>query len=142
MAAGLIRKRLTAAGLGRKVTVRSAGTMAQEGIQASKFAVELMGERGIVLGQHVTHCLTPDDIHAATLILAMAERHRRSIFYMSPESAYKVVLLSELANRYEDIRDPYGFDKDAFAEALGQIEELLEMGWPSLLKKLGLCAEV
>jgi len=136
MAAGLIRKRLAAEGLTKRVAVRSAGVMAQEGMQANRYAVELLGERGIVLGQHATHCLSLADIEAATLILVMEERHRRSIFYMSPGNVHKVVLLSELANQHGDIHDPYGLSRAAFEDVLEQLDALLEAGWPNLLKRL------
>ncbi len=136
MAAGLIRSRVRAEGRDQSIEVCSAGTQAVDGRRASDFTVELLAARGIAISQHASRKLAPEHINEAHVILVMEESHRLSIFHQSPENLHKVILLSELANQYEDIADPYGFDKKAYEYSLIKIQSYLDLGWNSLLKRL------
>lgn len=140
MAMGLLRQGFHAAGLGDQVTVSAAGTFAQDGQPASRHGVDLLAERGVEIGAYRSHTVTRQDLAQADLILAMTEDHRRSLFHKSPQHLAKVLLLSELCGDHQDVDDPYGGDRAAYAQALAQIQALIDAGWPTLLRRLGLSA--
>ena len=137
MAEGLIRARIRAEGYDQAIAVSSAGTQAVDGNRASDFTIELLAERGIVVSQHMSRKLERTHIVDAEVILVMEESHRLSIFHQSPENLHKVILFSELANHYKDIDDPYGKDRPLYEYALAEIQSYLDIGWQSLLKRLG-----
>lgn len=138
MAAGLLRQRLQTAGLADKVEVETAGLFAQTGRHASPPGVALLAERGIDMAGHTARLVTPTLLDQADLILVMEEEQRRSLFYQSPQNLVKVLLLSELAGRHQDIPDPYGQDTAIYASTLERLDQLLSHGWERLLIRLNL----
>ena len=137
MVAGLLRARLAAAGLADQVEVRSGGVYAEPGQRASAYGIELLAAQGIDISSHRAAGITERDVQQVDLILVMEEKHRQSLFHYSPLDSYKVILLSELANERFELRDPYGYNKAAYATTLATIEQILDRGWQKLLTRLG-----
>jgi len=101
-------------------TVESAGLGALVGHPASEFAVQLMDERGIDISSHRARQITPDLVSKADLILVMESGHRRVIDENDATARGKIHRLGEWQDK--DIADPYRQPKEAFAEALKDIE--------------------
>lgn len=138
MVAGLLQRYIESAGLSQQIAVKSAGTGATPGMSASAHSVTVLARKGIDFAQHRAQRLTYDLIEEADLILVMEEAHRSHIFYQSPENVAKVLLLSELAGLQGDIADPIGQDEAAYRRTMRQVENMLIIGWPRLLQRLGI----
>jgi protein-tyrosine phosphatase len=117
MAEALLREALRGQ---EEFTVESAGLGALVGHPASEFAVELMDERGIDITSHRAQQITPDLVSKADLILVMESGHRRVIDENDPTARGKIHRLGEWQDK--DIADPYRQPKEAFADALDDIE--------------------
>lgn len=137
MVTALLRQKLHAAGLADQIEVQSAGVAGVEGAAASRYAVEVLAERGLDLSTHVAQGLMSQAIRRADLILVMEEAHRQRIFHRSPENLYKVVLFHELVGEHSDLPDPYGGERADYVATLARIESVLDAGWPRLLAQLG-----
>ncbi len=103
-----------------KFTVESAGLGALVGHPASEFAVQLMDERGIDISSHRAQQITPDLVAKADLILVMESGHKRVIDENDATARGKVHRLGEWQDK--DIADPYRQPKEAFADALKDID--------------------
>ncbi|MBV7330024.1 hypothetical protein KFU94_17620 [Chloroflexi bacterium TSY] len=136
MAAGLIQARLSAEYLANRVEIVSAGIHAQDGQLPSTQAVDILAMRGIAIGLHSATKLQSAHIDEADLILVMEEDHRKYIFYQSPQSLHKVILLSELTDQDGDVADPFGNDYPEYERVLETIESILDKGWQRLLQLL------
>jgi protein-tyrosine phosphatase len=118
MAEALLRNALRGQ---EEITVESAGLGALVGHPASDYAVELMDERGIDISSHRAQQLTPDLVSKADLILVMESGHRRAIDENDVTARGKVHRLGEWQDK--DIDDPYRQSKQAFEDALRDIEK-------------------
>ncbi|MEZ4713792.1 MAG: hypothetical protein R3A44_41775 [Caldilineaceae bacterium] len=138
LVAGLLTRYIETANLAGQLVVKSAGTGASPGMGASGHSVTVLARKGIDISDHSAQRLTYDLIQEADLILVMEEAHRSHIFYQSPENLDKVLLLSELAGLQGDIADPIGQDEAAYRRTLREVENILVIGWPRLLQRLGI----
>ena len=103
------------------ITVESAGLGALVGYPASEHAVTLMQERGLDISQHRARQITPEMVHAADLVLVMEAGHKRAIDANEPAARGKIYRLGEWQDK--DINDPYRQPREAFGEALVDIDE-------------------
>lgn len=103
------------------ITVESAGLGALVGHPADDYAIELMDELGTDIRAHRARQIHPDMVRAADLVLVMESGHKRAIDEADPTARGKVHRLGEWQDR--DISDPYRQSKDAFADALADIED-------------------
>jgi protein-tyrosine-phosphatase len=138
MASAILRNRIAARGLSDDVQVLSAGTFAEEGYQASRFAASVLGQRGIDLAGHRSQPLTVRLLKEADIVLVMEEAHRKSVFYQSPQFLAKTFLLSEMAGQHGEVDDPYGGTFEEYVETADELEALIDAGMPRILKRLGL----
>jgi protein-tyrosine phosphatase len=118
MGAALLKDRL---GADSDVKVSSAGVGALVGFPADEFAVELMREQGIDIAGHRARQLNQDIIKASDLILVMESGHKAAIDSIDPTARGKVYRIGEW--RDLEIDDPFRQPKEAFAAALGLIEQ-------------------
>lgn len=137
MVTALLRQKIHAAGLDGQIEVRSAGMPGLEGAAASRYAIEVLAERGLDLSMHVSSSLTSQAIREADLILVMEEAHRQRIFHRSPENLHKVILFYELVGEHIDLVDPYGGEREEYAATLARIDYVLDAGWQRLLAEVG-----
>jgi protein-tyrosine-phosphatase len=137
MAMGFLREKLRKAGLEGEYRVRSAGVWGLEAQPPSAYAREIMAQRGIDISDHRSHDLTPEDVEGANLILTMERGQAEAIGLELPQHAHKVHLLSEMAGRYYDIRDPYGGPLYEYRQCAAEIERLIEEGYPRIMELVG-----
>ncbi len=138
MTYGLLRAKIQEEGLAPHIQVETAGTYALEGEPPSHYAQKVLAERGIDISHHRARQITKEMLQKADLVIVMTESHRRSLFYLLPEAAPKVILLSELAGEHRDIADPYGHPYEAYVTTVAMLETYLQRGWSRLLRHLGL----
>ena len=141
MATGLLRKKLSEKGLEGQFRVVSAGVNAVDGYPASRNGIFVMAERGIDITSHIAHTVTGNDMVRANLVLTMSRSHAQSLRQSWPQYAWKVYLLSEMAGKRKDIRDPFGGTVDQYRATADLItdyieeglERMLELAWASFL---------
>jgi protein-tyrosine phosphatase len=115
MAAALLAKALP------NVGVISAGTHAPVDRGADPAAIELMKQRSLDIGEHVTTPLTAAHLREAQLVLTMTRAQRERIEALYPFARGKVYRLAE--HDHLDIVDPYRHGSFLFELALAQIEQ-------------------
>jgi len=128
MALGIAR-RLIAERLGcaegeledRRVEILSAGASAADGAPPADHAVAVLAERGMDISDHRSSRLTVERIQRADHIYAMTESHRLAVVEMVGSAADRTYRLLD----DEDIPDPIGGDRAAYAEAAATIERAL-----------------
>jgi len=113
------------------VTVRSAGTNANNGSPASDGSLLVGLEQGIDLNAHRAQPLTPELMHWSDLVLVMGPQHRDRAEALGGEG--KTHLLTSYASRGENaqpIADPFGGDlpvyRATFDELLQEIGDVLD----------------
>lgn len=134
MAAGLMRKRLAEAGLDSRYQVASAGIQTENGRKASRNAIIVMAQRWIDITDHVTHMLTGEDVAKADLVLVMSEEHGKTIDQTWPQYAWKVHRLSEMAEKRQDIKDPYGGSIEKYEACADTITRYIDDGFERILE--------
>ena len=117
MAEALLRRELR----GQDGTkVHSAGLGALVGHPASEYSVELMAEIDEDITGHRAKQIHPDMVRDADLVLVMEAGHKRAIDDADSTARGKVYRLGEWQDK--DIDDPYRQPKEAYADALVDIE--------------------
>ncbi|UCH12481.1 MAG: threonylcarbamoyl-AMP synthase [Candidatus Omnitrophota bacterium] len=123
MAEGLLKRELEKEGF----SIRSAGTMAVDGLVISPETVEVMKRYANVdMSGFLTHRLTKDLTDWADIILVMDRTQKDFIKETIPEAKEKVHLFKEYANMATDnpnIPDPIGKPFLAYEQSYRQIEE-------------------
>jgi protein-tyrosine phosphatase len=93
MAEALLRHHL---GAGAAISVASVGTIGWNNYPATPHAVEVLAERGIDLGSHVSRKINRDDVDRADLIIAMTRKHGWAVAAHDPDAAARTFLLGEV----------------------------------------------
>jgi protein-tyrosine-phosphatase len=137
MAVGFLREKLRKAGLEEGYRVRSAGVWAPENQPPSTNACQIMAGRGIDISDHRSHDLTAEDVEEADLILTMERGQAEAIRVELPQHAHKVHVLSQVAGRQYDIRDPAGGSLCEYRQCANEIERLVEEGYPRIMQLVG-----
>jgi len=122
-----------AMGLLRKLTesdqsnwrIDSAGVWAIPGLHASEFAQLALAERGIDISNHRSKIVASDLLDDFKLILAMERRHKEALLSKFPDHPARILMLSELNNKEEDIADPYGMRLMDYKTTANEIDEIL-----------------
>jgi protein-tyrosine phosphatase len=93
MAEALLRHHL---GDDSTLPVASVGTIGWNGYPATPHAVEVLAERGIDLGSHISRKINRDDVERADLIIAMTRKHGWAVAAHDPEASTRTFLLGEI----------------------------------------------
>jgi low molecular weight protein-tyrosine phosphatase len=93
MAEALLRHHL---GDDTTMPVASVGTIGWNGYPATPHAVEVLAERGIDLGSHISRKINRDDVERADLIIAMTRKHGWAVAAHDPEASTRTFLLGEV----------------------------------------------
>jgi protein-tyrosine-phosphatase len=134
--AALLQQRFRENGFGDVVSVESAGVRAESGREVDSTIVAMLAEMGVELAAKKAMPVVEETLRKADIILVMEEAHRQALFYRLPDALPKIFLLSELAHRYDEIPDPYGQGAHAYEVMAALVLELIEQGWPEVLKRL------
>lgn len=101
-------------------SVESAGLGALVGHPADDYALELMAEAGEDISEHRARQIHPDMVRDADLVLVMESGHKRTMDSVEPTARGKVHRLGQWQDK--EIGDPYRQPKEAFADALVDIQ--------------------
>ena len=114
--------------------VDSAGTWAQDGSPAVRYAREAMAARGLDLSRHIARTVTHEMLDQFNLILVMETNHKEALDTEFPDLADRVFLLSEMSGKRVSIKDPIGGEPPEYVQCAGEIETWIENGWTNILK--------
>lgn len=134
MATGLLRRRLEEMGLGGQVQVFSTGVNAVDGYGASRNGIFVMAQRGIDITGHAARTVTGDDMARSNLVLTMSRSQAQSLRQSWPQYAWKVYLLSEMAGKRKDIKDPFGGTVEQYGAAADVISRYVDGGIERILE--------
>ena len=109
------------------VDVRSAGTYAANGSEASTHSKQVLDENRIH-HSHKSAMVSEDLVGWADFILTMTASHKTTVIRMFPQAQAKVYTLKELAKMegYPDIADPFGGTVEQYRETYSEIKEAIE----------------
>ena len=93
MAEALLRHHL---GADPTMPVASVGTIGWNGYPATPHAVEVLAERGIDLGSHISRKINRDDVARSDLIIAMTRKHGWAVAAHDPDASTRTFLLGEV----------------------------------------------
>ena len=116
MAEALLR-----AHLGPETTLRvaSVGTIGWNGYPATPHAVEVLAERGIDLGSHISRKINRDDVERSDLIIAMTRKHGWAVAAHDSAAAARTFLLGEV-NRLARAQPRNGESLRDWSESIAQ----------------------
>ncbi|WP_286119367.1 low molecular weight protein arginine phosphatase [Thermoactinomyces sp. DSM 45891] len=108
--------------------VKSAGTHAYDGMEASEYSSMALQEKGID-HDHRSQAITPELIRWSDLILTMTAGHQAILEQIFPEAKEKMFTLKGLAygaqDPDQDIPDPYGGSVEMYQETRNEIEQAI-----------------
>lgn len=133
MAEGLLRRRLTSAGIAERVQVSSAGTWARAGVPATPTAVEVMAERGIDISAHRSQEVSAEILAEADLVLVMTRSHAESLIAEFPDAAPRILSFAGLIGGSFDIADPVGLPAADYRATADELLRLIDAGWGRIL---------
>lgn len=146
MAEGILRQLIERHDLGDKVEVRSAGTWGAQGDVASPNAVKTARERGVDISGHRASQLDSSLIQESDLILTMEPSHLEEVLTEAPGADGRAHVITAYADPEGGdpggVEDPYGGDRSFYARTCHEIEELLRMAMPRLLREIGEAAKL
>lgn len=139
LAAGCFQHLLDQNNITDQTTVGSAGIWAREGAPPLREAVDLAEQNGFNVESVRSREINASLVAAADLIIVMAQGQKEAIENEFPSASGKTFLLTEISSgQVYDIPDPViSPDEDPGAIA-AEICELLNSGFPRILKKLSL----
>jgi protein-tyrosine phosphatase len=76
--------------------VASVGTIGWNGYPATPHAVEVLAERGVDLGSHISRKINRTEVERADLIVAMTRKHGWAVAAHDPAAATRTFLLGEI----------------------------------------------
>ena len=140
MGEGILRHLLERQGLGKEAEVRSAGTWTSQGAAASDFAVRVAGERGVRIENHRSTPLLRSLVRDADLILTMEPAHREEVLALEPQAEGKAFLLTTFADPQDGdpggVEDPFGSDLESYRITYDEIDHLMRVAMPAVLRKI------
>ena len=116
--------------------VHSAGTNASVGWPAARGAVEAMRKLNLDLSKHRSRCVTPAMMADADLVLYMAQANRAEMERLLEAVPERVIPLSNLAGRDDDIEDPMGGPPEAFVDCANELRSIIGAGLDWLEQRL------
>jgi protein-tyrosine-phosphatase len=114
--------------------VESAGTWAQDGSPAARYAREAMAARGLDLNRHQARTVTHELLNQFNLILVMETNHKEALCAEFPVLAGRIYLLSEMAGKQVSVDDPIGREPAEYVKCANLLDTWIENGWNNILK--------
>jgi protein arginine phosphatase len=109
------------------VEVKSAGTFASDGSEASTNTKMVLEEKGIP-HNHKSSMLSEELVKWADHILTMTEGHKTTVINLFPQAQVKVFTLKEFAGMdgQQDVADPYGGPVEVYRETYEEIKDAID----------------
>jgi|SRR5208283_4451095 len=139
MSAAILRKMLLENGMQSSILVDSAGTEALVESPSEETTIDVCKKHGIDISMHRGQQITNVMVHDASIILCMAETHRRIIRGIFPQWERKILLLKEFGMaetpQHPSIDDPTGRAKKKYEKCFLELEAEITRIFP-ILKEL------
>ncbi|MFC1729103.1 low molecular weight protein arginine phosphatase [candidate division KSB1 bacterium] len=138
MAEGILREKAE----GLDIKVKSAGTWAFDGEQASSLSVEILKREGIDIAGHKTRAITEELLKNSELVFAMEPAHREFIDQHYPEYVEKTHLLRCFGREGDEncdttVEDPIGGGPDDYQACYEVIRDEIDRILPLLIDNRG-----
>jgi protein-tyrosine-phosphatase len=138
MAVGLLKKILQSKHEDRTDwAIQSTGIWAEDGHPPAQNTLAVLRERGIDLGESLSHHLNQDMLDNSNLILTMERGHKEALITAFPEHASRIYMLSEMIGSNFDIVDPVGRSLLDYEHTAQEIERILSLGYKRIRKLAG-----
>jgi protein-tyrosine-phosphatase len=139
MSAAILKKMVAENGLQSSILVDSAGTEALIESPSEETTVEVCRNHGIDLAMHRGQQITNVMVRDASIILCMAETHRRIIRGIFPQWERKILLLKEFgmaeSPQHPSVEDPTGRAKKKYEKCFVELQGEITRIFP-ILKEL------
>jgi protein-tyrosine-phosphatase len=139
MSAAILKKMVAENGLQSSILVDSAGTEALIESPSEETTVEVCRNHGIDLAMHRGQQITNVMVRDASIILCMAETHRRIIRGIFPQWERKILLLKEFgmaeSPQHPSVEDPTGRAKKKYEKCFVELQSEITRIFP-ILKEL------
>ena len=136
MSAAIMKKMIADKGAQHLFLVDSAGTEALFESPSDDVTIKVCSNHGIDISSHRGQQVTHSMVHDASLILCMAEPHRRIIRGIFPQWESKILLLKEFGQteplKSHSVEDPTGRAKRKYEKCFQEIEGELNRIFPIL----------
>lgn len=106
----------------RGFVVASAGIAAMNGGRAAAEAVDVLGEQGLDLKEHISQPLRESLVRQADAVFTLTASHRHAILSQWPDAEPRVHLLCPAG---EDVSDPIGGTREMYAQCAEQIRGMI-----------------
>jgi len=138
MGEGVLKHILARQGLAGQVEVRSAGTWTESGRAASEYGVLAAAKAGVHIENHRSTMLNPELIRESDLILVMEPAHREEVLAQDPSAESKAHVITLYADPEGGdpggVEDPIGGSPQAYRATFEEIENLLRIAMPRILR--------
>jgi protein-tyrosine phosphatase len=114
--------------------VASAGVWGMDGSQAASGSRAALSKMGLDLSRHRAQSVTRELLGQFNLILVMERGQLEAIRAEFPELSGRIHLMSEMAGRRYDVRDPMGGSAADYEDTALEIEQLLSKGFDEIVK--------
>ncbi len=148
-AAYILNKKLESYNLDTKYEATSRGIQGSGKIKKPRFvqfsgyveeyaaALPILKKYNINLDSHVSTPISESDVENAKIVLAMDRRvlndPEGGLLQQFPHYKEKIYLFTSLIGQEEDIQDPITIkDKEKYEEIIGEIDAVIEQGFPRL----------
>jgi protein-tyrosine-phosphatase len=125
MAEALLKNLLS--GHGNIVDVESAGVDAVGNLESDKFTNQVCSEHGLDVSSHRSRQLTEEMLEQSSIVLCLAENHKRVILSAYPKFKSKVFLLKQFRRKHPvekpSVDDPIGRPLRHYEHCFGEIEQ-------------------
>ena len=136
MSAAILKKKVSDSGMQHSILVDSAGTEALVESPPEETTIAVCKKHGIDLSMHRGQQVTNVMVHDASIILCMAETHRRIIRGIFPQWERKILLLKEFGlaamPHQPSIEDPTGRAKRKYEKCFTELEGEIARIFPFL----------
>ena len=136
MSAAILKKMVTEHGLHSSILVDSAGTEALIESPSEETTVAVCRNHGIDIAAHRGQQVTNVMVRDASIILCMAESHRRIIRGIFPQWERKILLLKEFgmaeSPQHPSVEDPTGRSKKKYDKCFVELEAEIARIFPIL----------
>ncbi len=136
MSAAILKKMVSENGMQHSILVDSAGTEALVESPSEVTTIAVCRKHGIDISAHRAQQVTNVMVRDASIILCMAEPHRRIIRGIFPQWERKILLLKEFglaaAPQHASIEDPTGRAKRKYEKCFVELEAEIARIFPIL----------
>lgn len=136
IAYGILQSLITAEGLGDRIQVDSAGTMAISGLPPTSTSTEICLHNGISVDHLRSKPISLNLLKESDLVLCMSTKHQDDLVAIFPHLTGKIFTLKGYQQTEDleiySIHDPFGKPIEAFHEAFTIIENEIRRIWPTI----------